>query len=151
MGFQPRSGGLLGWQSCQTSLLELSGENRAISARQGLIRCVPKSLFFSPYFSSMAVLNFSTFSSLRSWAASLPVLSSRNTVCLQSSLALGRFVRSGSSNDWHKKKIKIWSSSFITAYINVIPLNYVRFNYSNNIKIPSGQKLNLKQSFKRGR
>lgn len=69
------------------------------SARQGLIRCVPKSLFFPPYFSSMAVLNFSTFSSLRSRAASLPVLSSRNTVCLQSSLALGRFVMSGSSND----------------------------------------------------
>lgn len=64
----------------------------------------------------MAVLNFSTLSSLRSCAASFPLFSSLNTTCLQSSLADGRFARSGCSSNW--------GSTFLIIIIIVIKSNY---------------------------
>lgn len=92
------------WRASWSSL-ELMGEKMKL---QDWIsqRWIFKSFIFDPYFSSMAVLNFSTLSSLRSWAASLPFFSSLSTTCLQSSLADGRFVMSGYSSDWGSKERK---------------------------------------------
>lgn len=65
----------------------------------------------------MAVLNFSTLSSLRSWAASLPVPSPLSTGCLQRSLAEGRFVASGSSNNCGEEDEKCFSSTYTNSRV----------------------------------
>lgn len=56
------------------------------------------------YFSRTDILNFSTFSSLRSLAASLSVRFSLSTACLQSSLADGLLTGSGSSSNWPQRR-----------------------------------------------
>lgn len=92
------------WRASWSSL-ELMGEKNE-TTRLNFTKMNFQIFHFDPYFSSMAVLNFSTLSSLRSWAASLPFFSSLSTTCLQSSLADGRFVMSGYSSDWGSKERK---------------------------------------------
>lgn len=90
------------WRASWSSLESKSNE----SARLNFTKMNLKIFHFDPYFSSMAVLNFSTLSSLRSRVASRPLFSPLNATCLQSSLADGRFVMSGHSIDWERKVFK---------------------------------------------
>lgn len=95
------------WRASWSSL-ELT---RNESTRLNFTKMNLKILYFDPYFSSMAVLNFSTLSSLRSRVASLPFFSPLNATCLQSSLADGRLVMSGHSIDWGSKEQKVFKYS----------------------------------------
>lgn len=113
--YHPKPELLLRGQNCLACLLKLSRINgkrgRSENTRLHFRKMSFEIFHFDPYFSSMAVLNFSTLSSLRSWAASLPVFSSLNTTCLQSSLADGRFVMSGYSSNYDSKQRKTFLST----------------------------------------
>lgn len=60
-------------------------------------KCIDFQSSITKYLSSTAVLNFSTLSSLRSCAASFPVLSLRSTLCRHKADADGLKVGSGSN------------------------------------------------------
>lgn len=108
------------------------------------------SWIISSYFSSMAVLNFSTLSSRRSWAACLPLLLSFKTVCLQSSLAEGRFIGSGSSINCISNRQKC-SSTFMLIKCTILPTYIARsivINSQNNKIICWDNREDLKEASK---